>query len=79
MGREEGAAAVGRSSSSTIRCSDSNFRSMASLDAFISSLISRCMPQFFGESLGHGGGGEGVAGARGSGRLCGRSGQLTRV
>ena len=44
VGNEEDAG--GRSSSNTIRCSDSNFRSMASLCAFISSLISRCMPQF---------------------------------
>ena len=68
MGREEGAGAVGVSSSSAILCSDSKYRSTASFCAFISSLISRCTCRSFGESWGHGGGGgegEGIAEADG--------------
>jgi hypothetical protein len=64
VGREEGAGAVGVSSSSAILCSDSKYRSTASFCAFISSLISRCTCRSFGESWGHGGGGGG--GGRGS-------------
>jgi len=75
VGREEGAGAVGVSSSSAILCSDSKYRSTASFCAFISSLISRCTCRSFGESWGHGGGGGGGGGGRRTGRVGGGAGR----